>query len=630
MVFLPDVTLIAVAGSKHGETIAAIRKSLKEITPAKTVLITNMRLTVPGIEVHYCDNLNTWEEYNEFIIDELYKFFNTSHCLVIQWDGYVLDGKQWRDDFLNWDWIGAKWLYKDRNVGNGGYSMRSHKLQKMIAEMNFDVKSPEDEVICRFYVNQLKAKGIKFAPEDVADRFSFELNQPEQKTFGFHGFHQQPFKPYVVLKRSYAMGDVIMLEPMMEWWDKKGFQVALDIEPWLMPLFANLPYKVVHVTEIKSKEKPGGLIFDMAYENRPQQLVLQAYYDHVGITDGIIRNPDLNYKVPDNIKLFGKYAVVHINKTDLPYRNVYGVNWKTVQDYLEAEGYQVIQIGDTDQRIGTWINTVTTDTLMYIISGASLFIGSDSGPAHIAVGCKVPSVILFGSVNPAFRFASFENISIVQKECPYAGCYHTEVSTSGVSCRIDQDKPPCTQFTAEDILKGIKKFNMQYHCESDKIRPKIQKYLSGTIIDIGCAAHKITPDAIGVDGYAAEGVNVITTDLYNLSSHPDLPKADVVFSSHCLEHLTNDTAALQDWAKLLKHRGFLILYLPSAEKYNNANNEFHFREYTLNSFLFYFKRVFCGEGVEYNKRIEPIFEVIEAGNDFGYDKYSLYLIAQKL
>lgn len=633
MVHLPDVTLIAIAGSKHGETISAIRKSLKHIQPARTILITNMKLDCAGIEVVYLDRFKSWEDYNLFVVKELYKYFNTDHCLVIQWDGYVIDGKQWSVDFLNYDYIGAKWLYKTANVGNGGFSLRSRRFQEIISYDQFiQITSPEDEILCRLYRGYLEETyDIKYADEETADKFSFELNQPEQKTFGFHGFHHKPFKPHVVLKRSFAMGDVVMLEPVMDWWGKMGFQVVLDIDYWLMPLFANLKYKPIHLSQMKCKKEPGGLNFDGGYENKPKQLVLQSYYDHVGIEDGEIRNSSLNYSIPRAYRLFKKYAVVHINKTKLPYRNIEGIAWEYVQIYLEGEGYTVIQIGKEEDEIGTWVNTMTTETLMAVIAGADLFIGSDSGPAQIAVACNVQSVIMFGSVNPTYRYADLSRISPVQSYCPKQNCYHeADNSEKGQSCLLEQSIPQCATYSSDQIINAIKKLNMPYCSEAEKIKDLASKYLHGTIIDIGSAGSKITPEAIGVDGYAADGVNIVTTDLYNLSRNQGLPKADVIFSSHCLEHLTRDTDALTDWAKLLKSRGFLILYLPSSEKYNNHQNEFHFREYTHESFLFYFKRTFCGEGIEYNNRIDPIFEVIESGNDFGFDRYSFYLIAQKL
>jgi ADP-heptose:LPS heptosyltransferase len=41
------------------------------------------------------------------------------------------------------------------------------------------------------------------------------------------------------------------------------------------------------------------------------------------------------------------------------------------------------------------------DTVKRLLRGAALFIGNDSGPAHMAAAFDVPAVVLFGSSNPA-------------------------------------------------------------------------------------------------------------------------------------------------------------------------------------------------------------------------------------
>lgn len=40
---------------------------------------------------------------------------------------------------------------------------------------------------------------------------------------------------------------------------------------------------------------------------------------------------------------------------------------------------------------------------------------------------------------------------------------------------------------------------------------------------------------------------------------------DFVFSSHCLEHIPDYYAALQEWIRIIKPGGVLFLYLPSIE-----------------------------------------------------------------
>src|SRR5690242_17088416 len=130
---LSNVTLISVAGSKQAQTIAAMYKSMAQIDFGAVKLITNINISCSGIDVINVGGLNTWELYNEFLIKKLDDYFDTDYCLIIQWDGYVLDADQWDERFLDYDYIGAKWLDlgKSYNVGNGGFSLRSKRLQQI-------------------------------------------------------------------------------------------------------------------------------------------------------------------------------------------------------------------------------------------------------------------------------------------------------------------------------------------------------------------------------------------------------------------------------------------------------------------------------------------------------------------
>lgn len=172
----------------------------------------------------------------------------------------------------------------------------------------------------------------------------------------------------------------------------------------------------------------------------------------------------------------------------------------------------------------------------------------------------------------------------------------------------------------------------EYFSETDKAREIIDpKYLVGRGIDVGCASHKITTDAIGIDGRQLEGVDCVTDDIYNLSQIIGLQGADFLYSSHLIEHLRNPTAAIEDWAKLIKTGGYLILYLPEATHYNNYENSEHIFNWRYEDFLFYFKRCFCGEGQNFKgENLPAIFELIEAKEDFREDCYSFLIIAKKL
>lgn len=172
---------------------------------------------------------------------------------------------------------------------------------------------------------------------------------------------------------------------------------------------------------------------------------------------------------------------------------------------------------------------------------------------------------------------------------------------------------------------------MQYMNEVSKIKDRVMPYLNGDIIDIGCYDCKIIPSAFGVDGRKAEGVDLVTDNLYNIFFY-DNRLFDVVFSSHCLEHLENDYGAIKAWSPLLKKGGYLILYLPDGKRYSNDDNMEHMRDYTYENFMFWFKRVWCGEGKDFKgNNLKSIYKLIESGQDpEEEDMYSFYLVAQKL
>jgi tetratricopeptide (TPR) repeat protein len=110
--------------------------------------------------------------------------------LVIQWDGYVVNPAAWTDAFLQYDYIGAPWGFHNdaHRVGNGGFSLRSSRLLRALSDPDISETDPEDEMICRRYRPLLEERyGIRFAPEALAARFSFETTYFEDQPFGFHG-----------------------------------------------------------------------------------------------------------------------------------------------------------------------------------------------------------------------------------------------------------------------------------------------------------------------------------------------------------------------------------------------------------------------------------------------------------
>lgn len=465
---LKDVTLICVDCYSYGKAINALQKSLEQIKPSRAIFLTDIPIELDGIEVVQIESIKSKKAYSDFIVKQLYLYFDTLHCLIIQHDGYVLNGDCWDSSFLNFDYIGAAWLYTDgRNVGNGGFSMRSKKLQTILGtDETISVCHHEDDSICRLYRPYLeKTYGIKYADEQVADKFSFELREPISRTFGFHGYFHKPYKPTVILKRSAALGDIISLEPIMRYYYMKGYSIVLDVPESFFEIFLWHYFPIKHISKFdRGRITPEKEIdFDLAYEIKPRQNHIKSYFEIAGIYDYELSNPQL-LQHNDQPNFFNKYVCVHIDERETPDRNIYNIDWKKVEKHLHSMGYFVLQIGkNKHEKIGQEINTASVGVLKFIISGCDFFIGVDSGPAHIAMAYNKPCILFFGSVNPDYIYTDTSNAIILQGNCDNSYCWHSENGgTSGVPCKYEGTKQHlqcCSTNTWEDVVDAINEFH---------------------------------------------------------------------------------------------------------------------------------------------------------------------------
>lgn len=189
---LPQVALVAVTSVALEATMRALTMSLAEIRPGRAVLFSDRRpAAIDGSPIEWCriDPIRSKVDYSRFMLHELADHVTTNHALCVQWDGYVTNGRAWDPRFLDYDYIGAVWPHfsDGKNVGNGGFSLRSKRLLKACQALPFDGELAEDIVIGRTFRDRLESVGLRFAPEEVARQFAFERTRPTGKEFGFHG-----------------------------------------------------------------------------------------------------------------------------------------------------------------------------------------------------------------------------------------------------------------------------------------------------------------------------------------------------------------------------------------------------------------------------------------------------------
>ncbi len=437
---IENTSLVCIDCYYYGKSVAALQKSMAQNEFDRVIFFTDIPLDIEGIEVIQIKTITSKKEYSFFCVKELWKHITTKYILNVQHDGWTTNGELFDERLYDYDWCGALWLENDGYAnGNGGYSWKSKKLLDAIGQDDLiKATNPEDAQICRTYRDYLeKQYQLKWATDEICEGFAYELREPCKPTMGFHGNFYPPYHPTVILKRSAALGDCLILEPVMRYYAMKGYNIVLDIPKPFFELYTQHYFPVTHISMFNSKRiKPEKQInLDMSYESKPGQNYLKSYFEFCGIKDYKLSKPQLYPLVDDNTRLFKKYCVIHLDRREQEHRNVHGINWVAVQRYLENKGYLVIQVSRNEhEKCGIEINTPSIGFMKFVIAGASLFIGVDSAPSNIAVAYNIPSVIFFGSVNPDYIHPDLRNVEIIQGKCEKSGCWHIQGGTAGKEC----------------------------------------------------------------------------------------------------------------------------------------------------------------------------------------------------
>jgi hypothetical protein len=241
---LPNVTLLAVTSVEIEQHQMSLKISSQNIEFGAVKLLSSSLPEKKYSDIEYISipPMNR-SGNNRFLMKDLYKYFETSHCLYVQADSFVVNADLWKEEFLEFDYIGAPWPneiqinpylkkgevfaynpnmhepvnenlvlnMKENCVGSGGFSLRSRKLLKTVAKIDFDsLKFPmknEDLIICHYLYKEMIDKGIHFAPPKLAAQFAIEdanhlYGQDVNSVFGFHARHMRDYYLKEYMRRA--------------------------------------------------------------------------------------------------------------------------------------------------------------------------------------------------------------------------------------------------------------------------------------------------------------------------------------------------------------------------------------------------------------------------------------------
>jgi len=207
-----QLTIVSVYGHNNGASaIPSILKSMKELKGSKGLLISlekppKLPKKIAWKRCHFIDYLG----YSLFMMHGLYAYIETDYCLVVQDDGWVLNGKNFKPEYYDYDYIGApshcafsegqlylhfSWTQATEPVNvvqNGGFSLRSKRFLEAcnkhgIMHLNSNEIHGwnEDAQLSSILKPVLQSYGYKYCPDEIAKYFSIE--------YVGGGFHEEWF-----------------------------------------------------------------------------------------------------------------------------------------------------------------------------------------------------------------------------------------------------------------------------------------------------------------------------------------------------------------------------------------------------------------------------------------------------
>lgn len=196
MIELPTINAVTVVFNENAAalkaTVPVVRYMQSVARFGKITLFTAAPApTLPGIEV-----IQIWPTepygYSLWITRLLRYFVRHPYMLFFQDDGFILQPELWEIAFLDYDFIGAPW--EDGVVGNGGFCIQSQRFMWAQSQIEWDGVDGPDWFYCRTKRPEMEALGVRYAPTEVAARFSSELTGHDHPTFGYHGWQYSPAK----------------------------------------------------------------------------------------------------------------------------------------------------------------------------------------------------------------------------------------------------------------------------------------------------------------------------------------------------------------------------------------------------------------------------------------------------
>lgn len=298
-------------------------------------------------------------------------------------------------------------------------------------------------------------------------------------------------KQLCIIKRSGAMGDLLLIEPFTRY-VAQTYRVCVQTHKRFFQVLENSPYieRFIGLEDSLPADAVGIFNLDGAYEsllnlNIP---IHEAYFKAFGFD----LLPDMQYHIyfkPNEYYGLPENCVV-VDVSSIEGRQYY-TNWQPLLDYIVSSGYKIVLIGsyyydDPRQYNNIYIDLRGSSTsirqLYCIIKECAFYIGVESGPLHIAKTLGKKGIGLYCAYWEISAF-TFLNTQIMSYKCT---CRDGEPKECYMKCKKSEFDVE-TIMMYFDVFKGNTYYSSQAR-QDDFVLKCLNYKRNGTFLEIGSAS----------------------------------------------------------------------------------------------------------------------------------------------
>lgn len=266
----------------------------------------------------------------------------------------------------------------------------------------------------------------------------------------------------VVVRRMGAIGDVIMASCVPSRLHELGYSVVIQTEPACAEALKFHP----HISRFEhSKDYDPTINLDGAYEKHGKYLepipkiflkTANEQLEPFGIT-----LPTINYAptlhLQDREKAIGldridswprPWVFVSPRSNSFAVRTVPPKIWEAAVRLKRGTWFWV----GTDPAPPGFVDLKCRDIrmMMSLMAHGDVVVSVDTGPAHLAAGLGLPTVIILQASHPHLHFSAQRDVSIISAELGCLNCQQRK-------CPIDPISPPCGLIDPEEIAAAVER-----------------------------------------------------------------------------------------------------------------------------------------------------------------------------